>query len=225
MERDDDTNLLKLYEQLQKKIADVKGLRNPGGKTRDVFRSECEMELEYIEEGWNRVLFDRRRGILTDTGRIEEVERVAGDIAKFNEIPIRFLRNNSTQFNDDDFSPWWTLEMQYDGEREQLDIGKWWKLCDKISLEMKDMGFVDPKFVRGWGINPHKIPTNYHDLVFTPPAHEEAREEQDEEKDEEQEDYSLRIPIDPYMRPVAAWIIDTWIWNGPPKRRKKRRLG
>jgi hypothetical protein len=220
MEDDTDSHFRDLYNSLQSQIENSKRGILPHNMNAARFASQCEIDREYIEMGWERILDRRRRGELTDPSRIEVVEQVAKELAVFHRFPIKTIRHLVPSQQDEDFSVRWALGVMYMGKREDLKIAQWWKLSEKIHQEVKMHPFVSEVYSKKWDSEENELPADYHDRNYDRPGAPLYTDD-----DEEPVAFENFVPIDPYLRPVATWVVDTWVWDGPPRRRTRRRPG
>lgn len=111
--------------QLKKKKDDASGKR----------RDELKYEHDKICRDWMELVELKRAGKITDYARINAATKIIKEVAMLAGMPID-LQDESGRLDDDQTSIYWLITATHRGDLPEVEIGRWFKFCEKAAREM-----------------------------------------------------------------------------------------
>lgn len=232
MDEETDSQLKSRWERLEQGHADLKAKKFPPNLSRQQFKEQLDAEKQTIEMLWGSLLERKKSGKLTDLTYIDPLKKIIKEASDWRQLQIKFelketdIDRTTRPDGSFGFSKYWFLEVTYDGARANLRMLRWNGMVEAATKEISsiNLAHVIPEDEQFWRVYDHEVPKGYFDRDYRRTGapmtctldSEKVAAEEDAMTPEEHEAYMLR---DPYCRPAAKWLVDTFVWDGPPEKK------
>jgi hypothetical protein len=180
----------------------VAGIRPRGVRDLEKYRHDLSAELDSIRRHWGENVALRRKGVLTEPGPVEAVVKTIGDVTKIHGVKVT-IATEEGDLDDDHLASYHYVDAVYSGVLKDYDAKRWNRILDQVDADLKQL----PSSRIVWRFCRRR--QRFH--ADTPPLGHVNYAGLESRAD----------PAAVWLVGAARWVVNTWVWDGPPDKLSK----